>query len=659
MHLSPFHNHRQTQVELGEEPPLRAYERGRGMPDRRQVSLRWLTGTVLTGLTSLALMGGALMAALDGQYSVSAAPSTGFALDGLGGSAGRGAKGDKAFRAAAEYSNRQTIDVNVVSRVGDRENIQVQPHHFVTATLATRSDAELEAQIPEFNPVAMFTENLEAQAGEEAPAGLGTTILADSSYGAKLESEVSISLTSFPEDSPAILGDAAPSETEVELAVRAIARTLSMDALDMAAKTVVDPGRFDFNLALKPDLERYAVRITPENVSFVSKGGDAVRFAGMDEKIIPLDAEQTLSDVLKDNDATDKEAAIIEAAFAELFGFGELADGQRLRIAYAPDPQDLQRMRPERISLYSATDHQATIARSDGGDYIEAMEPATFLADAFEEADRVSYGGPTPSIYDSLYQTALEQEMPEAVINDLIRIFSFDVDFNAKVQPGDALELFYADADRSAAPKVLYASLKTGSTQREFFRFRTPDDNITDFYDPSGQSAKKFLIRKPIVGGQFRSGFGMRRHPIHKYTKMHRGVDWAAPRGTPILAAGNGTVKSAGWSSGYGRRIVLKHTNGYETTYSHMTAFAKGIQKGTRVTQGQVIGYVGSTGLSTGPHLHYEVMVNARFVDPMRIKLPKGRTLDGEMRTAFDSERRRIEDLLDRARKPARVAALQ
>ena len=248
--------------------------------------------------------------------------------------------------------------------------------------------------------------------------------------------------------------------------------------------------------------------------------------------------------------------------------------------------------------------------------------------------------------------------MHEEIIDDLVRMFSFDVDFNSRVQPGDALELFFTPGDDNAAPKILYAALNTGSTKREFYRYRTPDDGATDFYDGSGQSAKKFLVRKPLNGGKFRSGFGMRRHPILKYTRMHRGVDWSAPRGTPIIAAGNGTVVKSGWASGYGRRVELRHTNGYVTTYSHMTGFGKGIREGARVTQGQVIGYVGSTGLSTGPHLHYEVLVNGRYVDPMRIKLPKGRTLDGEVRTSFEEERYRVDTLLERARKPSRVAAV-
>lgn len=152
-----------------------------------------------------------------------------------------------------------------------------------------------------------------------------------------------------------------------------------------------------------------------------------------------------------------------------------------------------------------------------------------------------------------------------------------------------------------------------------------------------------------------RSGFGLRRHPILGYTKMHTGVDWAAPSGTPIYASGNGVVEKVGWESGYGKYIRVRHNNGYETAYGHMTAYARRIDEGTRVRQGQVIGFVGSTGLSTGSHLHYEILVNGRFVDPMRIKLPRGRVLEGALLANFDKERERLDGIM--ARKPARVAS--
>jgi murein DD-endopeptidase MepM/ murein hydrolase activator NlpD len=164
-------------------------------------------------------------------------------------------------------------------------------------------------------------------------------------------------------------------------------------------------------------------------------------------------------------------------------------------------------------------------------------------------------------------------------------------------------------------------------------------------------------VRKPVGTGIMRSGFGFRRHPILGATKMHTGIDWAAPTGTPIYASGNGEIEKAGWESGYGKYVKIRHTNGYETAYGHMTAFAKGIEPGVRVRQGQVIGFVGSTGLSTGAHVHYEILVNGRFVDPLRVKLPRGRVLDGPMLAAFDKERARFDAIVERP--SARVAQSQ
>ena len=219
--------------------------------------------------------------------------------------------------------------------------------------------------------------------------------------------------------------------------------------------------------------------------------------------------------------------------------------------------------------------------------------------------------------------------------------------------------MLYAGEDEAPAADsrndVLFASLTVGGEPKKFYRFQSPDDGIVDYYDESGKSAKKFLVRKPVAEGIMRDGFGLRRHPILGYTKMHTGVDWAAPTGTPIYAAGNGVVEKAGWESGYGKFVLLRHNNGYETAYGHMSAFARGLDEGTRVRQGQVIGFVGSTGLSTGSHVHYEIRVNGRFVDPMRIKLPRGRELQGPILNAFEQERERLDSIM--ARKPARIAS--
>jgi murein DD-endopeptidase MepM/ murein hydrolase activator NlpD len=182
------------------------------------------------------------------------------------------------------------------------------------------------------------------------------------------------------------------------------------------------------------------------------------------------------------------------------------------------------------------------------------------------------------------------------------------------------------------------------------------DDLGIDFYDPSGRSTRKFLLRKPIASGELRSTFGMRYHPILHYSRPHNGVDWAAPIGTPIFSAGNGVVIKAAWTSGYGRRVEVEHNNGYVTTYNHMSAFARGLKEGQRIKQGQLVGYLGSSGLSTGPHLHYEVIVNGRFVDPLRVKLAKTRQFEGKMLSDFKRERDRIDGLMAKAPNASKVA---
>ena len=233
------------------------------------------------------------------------------------------------------------------------------------------------------------------------------------------------------------------------------------------------------------------------------------------------------------------------------------------------------------------------------------------------------------------------------VIEDMVRIYSYDVDFQRKVQPGDSFDVFFAGEDEGATitekTEVLFASLTVGGETKKYYRFQTPDDSVVDFYDETGKSAKKFLVRKPVNNAIMRSGFGGRRHPILGYVKMHTGVDWATPYGTPIFASGNGVVEKVGWEGGYGKYVRLKHNNGYETAYGHMSAFAKGMEPGKRVRQGQVIGFVGSTGMSTGAHVHYEILVNGRFVDPMRIKLPRGRSLEGPLMAGFEKERDRLD----------------
>ena len=349
-------------------------------------------------------------------------------------------------------------------------------------------------------------------------------------------------------------------------------------------------------------------------------------------------------------------------AIASALGFrgrdNGLKEGQRVRILLNPVPGSA-RLQPARVIIANDAAVEAVIALSDLGRYVSVDVAAMNTASVAETRDDDEDDGSGVRLYQSIYETALRNQIPRAVIDDMIRVYSYDVDFQRKVQPGNSFDVLYAGEEETPAGvetrnDVLFAALTVGGEFRKFYRFQTPDDNIVDYYDETGKSAKKFLVRKPMGDGILRSGFGVRRHPILGYAKMHTGVDWAAPHGSPIYAAGNGEVDKVGWEGGYGKYVRIKHTNGYETAYGHMTAYARGIEPGAKVRQGQVIGFVGSTGLSTGAHLHYEIMVNGRFVDPMRIRLPRGRVLEEQVLTAFETERDRIDGMM--ARGGARVA---
>jgi murein DD-endopeptidase MepM/ murein hydrolase activator NlpD len=234
-------------------------------------------------------------------------------------------------------------------------------------------------------------------------------------------------------------------------------------------------------------------------------------------------------------------------------------------------------------------------------------------------------------IGSSLYGTAKDNKIPDYIVSEFTRVFSYDVDFQHQIDASDDFELLFGKplTGSSTKRKVLhYAQLNFGGKTKSYFRFTTADGQ-TDYFDENGRSASRALLKTPISGARLTSGFGMRRHPLLRYSKMHTGVDFGAPTGTPIRAAGSGIVDLAGRHGTYGNTIVLKHGPKYKTLYAHMSRLAAGIRAGSRVNQGQVIGYVGTTGRSTGPHLHYEVRVNDRPLNPSAIKAAGGKQLAG------------------------------
>ena len=249
-------------------------------------------------------------------------------------------------------------------------------------------------------------------------------------------------------------------------------------------------------------------------------------------------------------------------------------------------------------------------------------------------------------ISNNLYSSAINAEIEPNIIIEFARIFGFEVDFQRDIRKGDWFEIYYEKFEDDNGKvrdtgKIIYASMYVNGEEINLYKFNYKNEE--EYYDIKGKSITKSLMKTPINGARLSSSYGMRKHPILGYNKMHRGTDFAAPSGTPIMASGSGTITRARWCGGGGNCVKIKHNSTYETIYAHMKAFAKGIKEGRKVKQGQIIGYVGSTGLSTGPHLHYEVIVNGKKVNSQKLKLPSGKVLKGKEREEFELKRIKID----------------
>jgi len=251
-------------------------------------------------------------------------------------------------------------------------------------------------------------------------------------------------------------------------------------------------------------------------------------------------------------------------------------------------------------------------------------------------------------ILKSLYKSASEENIPANIIVEFARIYGFQVDFQRDIKKRDGFQIMYevfldSNGRTIETGNILFANLKLSGENNSLYFFDKKGSE--GHYDKNGKSVKKALMKTPINGARLSSPFGMRKHPIDGFNKMHKGTDFAAPEGTPIMASGDGVVKKAGWCGGGGNCVVIKHNSTYKTVYAHMSKFASGIMSGVRVKQGQTIGYVGSTGKSTGPHLHYEVIVNGKRINSQKLKLPSGKILKGEERKLFETKKIKLDVL--------------
>ncbi len=626
---------------LGDGAPILAD--GRRTPDRREISLRWLSGTFLTGLTGTILMGVALFAAVDGRQQL-AIPAEAAVMPNSEALRPQGSASSKGGRLvtsqiAAKPADKTIMEVSTVTHDGEKEVVRKKPFAHVKMALAANYVSDVD--YPSFDPLDIFSTDSKTAAAAPAPV----------LYGSDVESEVSLKTVDFPFEHSDYPLAASMSVDEVEENVRTNGSVLTDGDSQVAALYYVDPQRFASGDSSLDLISGITARVVEENISVATPVPVTPKTPEYADDIIPIHREQSISAAMINAGYSKSQAKDLEVFMAARLDRQKLSEGEVLRIGIV---QTGEEARIVRASLYSKADHQLTIAVDDKGQFIDGQAPPYLdaIATAFDDNSvPVVTGRDMPRIYDGIYRATLSYGMNQDMSNQIIKLLAASVDFQSRLKATDSLEAFYSVEDESGRAteesELLYLKTKFGDTESRLYRFQDPADMSVDYYDENGKSARQFLLRNPVPNSVIRSGFGMRRHPILGYMRMHTGVDFAAKRGTPIIAAGDGVVIKASWDSGgYGNQTLLRHANGYVSSYNHQNAFAKGVVPGAKVRQGQVIGWVGTTGLSTGPHLHYELIVNSNKVDPQRIRLPGGKSLAGEALAKFTDERKRIDTLL-------------
>lgn len=356
-------------------------------------------------------------------------------------------------------------------------------------------------------------------------------------------------------------------------------------------------------------------------------------------KDMTIKSGQGLMDALIDNGADRRDAFNAINALSEQFNVRRIQAGQKMNTEYDSEGTLL------RLSFQKDFDNMIVVNRN-GDAYqsgLEALE-STIIT-------RHSSG----IIDNSLFLAAQRQGLPQATIVELIRIFSYDVDFQREIRKGDQFEVFYErkiseDGRRVQEGDIIYARLNIKGEDIQLYRHQPDGSDYPEYFHEDGQSSKKALMKTPIEGARLSSHYGNRKHPVLGYNRLHKGTDFSAPTGTPIMAAGDGVVERASWFGSFGNYVRLRHNGSYKTIYAHMSKYGRGIKKGVRVKQGQIIGYVGATGRVTGRHLHYEVHKDGTAVNPMSLKMPSGIKLAGEPLKQFETIMASVQDRINDAK---------
>jgi len=356
------------------------------------------------------------------------------------------------------------------------------------------------------------------------------------------------------------------------------------------------------------------------------------RFKKIIHKIEP---NETFNSILESYNITNKEISVIKNKLSKKVNLNKLSTDQKIYFTIDQTNDSIREF------MFQISNKERIILTQD-------VEKKSFNEEIILTKLKKEIVYKENSILQSLYKSATDQKIPVSIILDFARVYGFQVDFQRDIRKKDKFQIMYEvfiDEKKKIVESgnILFANLVLNGEDNSLYYF--DEQGSVGHYDRNGKSIQKALMKTPINGARLSSPFGMRKHPIDGYNKMHKGTDFAAPKGTPIMASGSGVIKKAGWCGGGGNCVVIKHNSTYQTIYAHMSKFAKGIRSGTRVKQGQTIGYVGSTGKSTGPHLHYEVLINGKRVNSQTLKLPSGKILKGEERKLFETKKIKLDVL--------------
>lgn len=540
-------------------------------------------------------------------------------------------------------STRYITQASIRERRANREYLQKKPYARILIRLAeVRSDPAID--VPAFNPLKLFAT---ASSPKEGSADGAVT---SGPEGGEVQTRVVELLGSIlpPEDG---------QEIDTGEALELVTRMLSNEA----DRAQIRPSFAPEGLELAKDGGADSVLAAYTTVlQRTAQDSDDVETSepGLEHVDVQLRRGETLSRLLTRLGAEGWQAREMVDAARRILPEAAVTASHRIELTLAPSLSKNGKQDPIGYTVFSSDgEHKVTVERTAAGEFVASTTPPKSSHRSGSRAEK------SLSIYNSLYQGAVAQGIPPETIQTILRLHAYEADLRRGARGSDSLEMFFdmKDEDKGAdgtLGELLLTSITIAGSSQRFYRFKDADGSI-DYFDANGQNSRRFLLRKPVRSDDVRltSGFGIRFHPLLNQRKLHSGIDWAGPPGTPIVAAGNGTIEEAGYKGQYGNYVRIRHANGYQTAYGHMRSIAPGMRGGLKVRQGQVIGYIGTTGLSSGPHLHFEVLVNNRFVDPLSIQVPREKRLTGRQLATFQRERVRIDELMRRP--PVRVSNLE